>query len=108
MPSAHAANWFAAVAVAFIYYRRSLWFSLPMAIVVSISRIYNGACGRECDGRVERQGRREWWVQLENAEGVVGWTDEADAFGNKDALGGPWQGQVPAAAKPVRRPHPRS
>jgi len=42
MPSAHAANWFAATLIAFIYYRRSLRFMLPMAVLVSFSRIYNG------------------------------------------------------------------
>jgi len=42
MPSAHAANWFAATMVAFIYYRRSIWFMLPLALLVSFSRIYNG------------------------------------------------------------------
>ena len=31
MPSGHAANWFAASVIAFIYYRRSLWFMLPLA-----------------------------------------------------------------------------
>ncbi|MCX6912877.1 MAG: glycosyltransferase family 39 protein [Verrucomicrobia bacterium] len=43
MPSSHAANWFAATMILFIYYRRSLWFMLPGAILVSFSRIYNGA-----------------------------------------------------------------
>ena len=42
MPSSHAANWFAATMVAFIYYRRSLWFMLPLAVLVSFSRLYNG------------------------------------------------------------------
>jgi membrane-associated phospholipid phosphatase len=42
LPSAHAANWFAATMILFIYYRRSLWFMLPGAILVSSSRIYNG------------------------------------------------------------------
>lgn len=42
MPSSHAANWFAATMIAFIYFRRSLWFMLPAAILVSFSRIYNG------------------------------------------------------------------
>jgi len=41
-PSAHAANWFAAVAVALVYYRRSWWFMVPIASVVAISRVYNG------------------------------------------------------------------
>ncbi len=42
MPSSHAANWFAAAMILFIYYRRSLWFMLPGAMLVSFSRIYNG------------------------------------------------------------------
>jgi len=42
MPSAHAANWFAATMILFIYYRRSVWFMLPAAMLVGFSRIYNG------------------------------------------------------------------
>ena len=42
MPSAHAANWFAATMVLFLFYRKSLWFMLPMALAVSFSRLYNG------------------------------------------------------------------
>ena len=42
MPSSHAGNWFAATMILFIYYRRSLWFMLPLALAVSFSRVYNG------------------------------------------------------------------
>jgi undecaprenyl-diphosphatase len=42
MPSAHAANTFAATMVLFLSYRKSLWFMLPMALGVSFSRLYNG------------------------------------------------------------------
>jgi len=42
MPSSHAANWFSATMVAFIFYRRSIWFMLPLAVIVSFSRVYNG------------------------------------------------------------------
>jgi membrane-associated phospholipid phosphatase len=42
MPSSHASNLFAAAMVAFLFYRRSLWFMLPLALAVSFSRIYNG------------------------------------------------------------------
>src|SRR6266404_1326903 len=42
MPASHAANWFAATMVAFVYYRRSVWFMLPVAGLVSFSRMYNG------------------------------------------------------------------
>ncbi|HVU28200.1 MAG TPA: glycosyltransferase family 39 protein [Verrucomicrobiae bacterium] len=42
MPSAHAANWFAATMIALLFYRRSLWFMLPPALAVSFSRVYCG------------------------------------------------------------------
>ncbi|MFZ0827475.1 MAG: glycosyltransferase family 39 protein [Verrucomicrobiia bacterium] len=42
MPSSHAANWFAATMILFIFYRRSFWFMLPLASAVSFSRVYNG------------------------------------------------------------------
>jgi undecaprenyl-diphosphatase len=42
MPSAHAANWFAASMVALIYYRKSIRVMLPIACIVSFSRVYNG------------------------------------------------------------------
>src|SRR5438270_5866871 len=42
MPSSHAANWFAATMVALIYFRRSVWAMLPLAVLVSFSRVYNG------------------------------------------------------------------
>jgi membrane-associated phospholipid phosphatase len=42
MPSSHAANWFAATMIAYIYYRRSLRLMLPLALLVSFSRIYIG------------------------------------------------------------------
>jgi membrane-associated phospholipid phosphatase len=42
MPSSHAANWFSMAVVLFIYYRRSIWVMLPMALLVTFSRIYNG------------------------------------------------------------------
>jgi membrane-associated phospholipid phosphatase len=41
-PSAHAANWFAMTMAFFIFYRKSIWFMLPMALAVSFSRVYNG------------------------------------------------------------------
>src|SRR6266850_1062260 len=42
MPSSHAANWFAGAMVMAVYFRRSLWFMLPTACLVSYSRVYNG------------------------------------------------------------------
>src|SRR5580698_9709693 len=45
MPSAHAANWFAATMIVFIFYRRKLWLIVPVALMaaaVAFSRVYNG------------------------------------------------------------------
>ena len=42
MPSSHAANWFSATLILLVYYRRSIWCMLPLAALVSLSRIYNG------------------------------------------------------------------
>ena len=42
MPSSHATNWFAATMVLFVYYRRSIRFMLPLAVLVAFSRVYNG------------------------------------------------------------------
>jgi membrane-associated phospholipid phosphatase len=41
-PSSHAANWFAAAVVLAVYYRRSLYLALPLAVLVSYSRTYVG------------------------------------------------------------------
>ena len=42
MPSAHAANMFAATMALFLFYRKSLRFMLPLALAVCFSRLYNG------------------------------------------------------------------
>jgi membrane-associated phospholipid phosphatase len=42
MPSSHAANWFSATFILLVYYRRSIWCMLPLAVLVGLSRIYNG------------------------------------------------------------------
>jgi undecaprenyl-diphosphatase len=43
MPSSHTANWFAASTVLFLFYGRRAWPILIPAVIVSFSRIYNGA-----------------------------------------------------------------
>jgi undecaprenyl-diphosphatase len=42
MPSSHAANWFCATMVLFLFYRKTWRFMLPLALAVSFSRLYNG------------------------------------------------------------------
>ncbi len=40
-PSSHAANWFAGAMIAFLYFRKSAWLTLPLAALVALSRVYN-------------------------------------------------------------------
>lgn len=42
MPSSHAGNWFAAATMTWIFYRRSARFMFPLAVLVGVSRVYNG------------------------------------------------------------------
>ncbi len=42
MPSSHAANWFSSMFILMVYFRRSVWCMLPLAVLVGLSRIYNG------------------------------------------------------------------
>lgn len=42
MPSGHVANWSAAALVAFVFYRRTIWFMLPMVVIEAFSRVYLG------------------------------------------------------------------
>lgn len=43
MPSSHTATWFAGMILAFLFYRRSVWFMLPLAVTMAFSRVYVGA-----------------------------------------------------------------
>ena len=43
MPSAHAGNWMCLTVVMFVFYRRSLWVTVPLTGLVGLSRIYNSA-----------------------------------------------------------------
>jgi dipeptidyl aminopeptidase/acylaminoacyl peptidase len=40
-----------------------------------------------CWGKLEGKPESTWWVQIETPSGQVGWTDQPDNFGNKDACG---------------------
>lgn len=120
-PSSHAANWFAAAMAAFLYYRRSLAFMLPMALLVGLSRVYNGvhypsdvlggavlgagtavAATWGINAFWSWLGRRWfplWWQRLPNllAPAVQEQPSEADA----EPTFAPRKGKGPAAAAPT-------
>ena len=69
------------------------WFNNRLYQGVDVSSITwaDGQCGfgdkGRCSGREVEKSQTEWWVQIRNAAGQVGWTREYQKFDNKDALG---------------------
>ena len=59
------------------------WFDGRLYDELDGTEFFDAACeddpGR-CAGRIIAQPRREWWAQLRNAAGRVGWTDQAETF----------------------------
>jgi hypothetical protein len=67
-----------------------VWFNGKVYEDVDASSFMNGACAdapHRCSGRIVEPSRTEWWVQVRNKAGQVGWTREPDKFDGKDALG---------------------
>jgi hypothetical protein len=51
---------------------------------------FNAGCTNgpdPCAGTIIERPRTVWWVQIRNAKGQIGWTDQPEKFGNKDAVG---------------------
>lgn len=66
------------------------WFNGRLYEGVDTAIFSNGACAggpRPCIGRIVEPWQFEWWIQIRNGAGQVGWTREPDKFDNKDALG---------------------
>jgi hypothetical protein len=40
-----------------------------------------------CAVQIDREPETEWWAQIRNGKGQVGWTKDLDRFGNIDACG---------------------
>ena len=47
----------------------------------------HSGCSRNCNAKLLKPGRFEWWVQIKTKDGRTGWTQETDKFDGKDALG---------------------
>jgi len=66
------------------------WFSGRLYRDVDTALFFNRVCDTEpdrCSGKVVVERQTKWWVQVRNADGLIGWTDEPDKFDGKDALG---------------------
>jgi hypothetical protein len=66
------------------------WLNGRLYDSVDTSTFANGACAggpRPCVGRLVEPWQFEWWVQIRDDSGRIGWTHEPEKFDNKDALG---------------------
>jgi hypothetical protein len=66
------------------------WFNGRVYTDVDTVDFFNGVCETEpsrCTGRIIEKSKTEWWVQIRNRSGAVGWTHEPEKFDGKDALG---------------------
>lgn len=44
-------------------------------------------CQRNCNAKLAKAGRNEWWVEIKTKGGKTGWTKESDKFDGRDASG---------------------
>ena len=66
------------------------WFRGRLYTDVDASAFYNARCDTRpagCIGRTVEQWTAQWWVQIRNRSGKVGWTNQPEKFDGKDALG---------------------
>jgi hypothetical protein len=50
------------------------------------SEFFNGLCEKapnQCNGQILERPERVWWVQIRNAQGQIGWTDQPEKFDGK-------------------------
>ncbi len=66
------------------------WFKGKIYDNVDGMSFFNGLCERDpnrCIGRIVERTVSEWWVQIRNRGGQLGWTKDTDKFDGKDSLG---------------------
>ena len=62
------------------------WFK-GVLIDYDASQLKNGGCNTDCAGELLELGQSEWWVQLRNSRGEVGWTNRSQEFDGRDRFG---------------------
>ncbi len=48
----------------------------------------SSGCQFDCSAKVISEGRKDWWVQVKTAQGLVGWTKSEKQFDCMDQLAG--------------------
>jgi hypothetical protein len=66
----------------------SAWFNGYWVEDFDGSGVAGAGCNRNCNAKLLREGRVEWWVQVKMKDGTTGWTRDTDRFDGKDALSG--------------------
>ncbi len=66
----------------------TVWFDGAVRRGADVSGLLSGACRPPgaCPGEVVSSPETEWWVQVRNAAGESGWTNQPDLFDGKDRL----------------------
>ena len=81
------------------------WFNGRLYRDVDTVEFYNRVCdiqpGR-CAGQIIEQSQTEWWIQVRNQLGAVGWTNEPNKFDGKNAHLAP-MARPDTQMEPVRR-----
>jgi hypothetical protein len=65
------------------------WFQGAIYDDVDTSEFYNGVCRFDptrCAGKIVEPSQTEWWVQVRNRQGMVGWTHEPEKFSGNCAI----------------------
>ena len=66
------------------------WIKGKLYTDVDTAEFYNGVCDHKperCAGKIVEKAMTEWWVQIRDRQGRVGWTSEPEKFDGKSAIG---------------------
>jgi len=66
------------------------WYNGRLYADVDVSSFDDEYCRAwpdRCSGQILERAQTVWWIQIKNAVGKVGWTNQPAAFDGKDALG---------------------
>ena len=66
----------------------SAWFNGYWVEDFDGSGVAGAGCNRNCNAKLAKEGKVEWWVEIRAKDRTIGWTRETDSFDGKDALSG--------------------
>jgi hypothetical protein len=66
----------------------SAWFNGYWVEDFDGSGIAGAGCNRNCNAKLVKGGKVEWWVEIRAKDRTIGWTSETDSFDGKDSLSG--------------------